>query len=96
MYDVKGRIAEMIDPAGKSTLYEYDGASGGCIPGNEASVACKANNLTKVTYPDGKSQTYWYNEASRIVTIQPLRSWPDRIASKCTAQHFQHAVPLFA
>ncbi|WP_167094389.1 RHS repeat domain-containing protein [Massilia frigida] len=66
MYDVKGRIAEMIDPAGKSTLYEYDGASGGCIPGNEASVSCKANNLTKVTYPDGKSQTYWYNEASRI------------------------------
>ncbi|ATQ79252.1 hypothetical protein CR152_32265 (plasmid) [Massilia violaceinigra] len=65
-YDVKGRIAEMIDPAGKSTLYEYDGASGGCIPGNEASVACKANNLTKVTYPDGKSQTYWYNEASKI------------------------------
>ncbi|MDQ1816481.1 DUF6531 domain-containing protein [Massilia sp. CCM 9210] len=65
-YDVKGRITEMIDPAGKSTLYEYDGASGGCIPGNESTVACKANNLTKVTYPDGKSQTYWYNEASKI------------------------------
>jgi hypothetical protein len=30
------------------------------------------------------------------VTIQPLRSWADRIASKCAAQHFQHAVPLFA
>ncbi|MDQ1835619.1 DUF6531 domain-containing protein, partial [Massilia scottii] len=41
-YDLKGRITEMIDPAGKSTLYEYDGASGGCIPGNEATVACKA------------------------------------------------------
>ncbi|MDQ1920562.1 DUF6531 domain-containing protein [Massilia pseudoviolaceinigra] len=65
-YDVKGRITEMIDPAGKSTLYEYDGASGGCIPGNEKTFACKANNLTKVTYPDGKSQTYWYNEASKI------------------------------
>ncbi|WP_267876258.1 DUF6531 domain-containing protein [Massilia violaceinigra] len=65
-YDVKGRITAMIDPAGESTLYEYDGASGGCIPGNEATYACKANNLTKVTYPDGKSQTYWYNEASKI------------------------------
>ncbi|MDQ1835156.1 DUF6531 domain-containing protein [Massilia scottii] len=65
-YDVKGRITEMLDPAGKSTFYEYDGASGGCIPGNETKYACKANNLTKVTYPDGKSQTYWYNEASKI------------------------------
>ncbi|MDQ1925195.1 hypothetical protein RBA40_33300, partial [Massilia sp. CCM 9206] len=35
-------------------------------PGNESTVACKANNLTKVTYPDGKSQTYWYNEANKI------------------------------
>ncbi|MDQ1925128.1 RHS repeat domain-containing protein, partial [Massilia pseudoviolaceinigra] len=34
--------------------------------GNESTVACKANNLTKVTYPDGKSQTYWYNEANKI------------------------------
>ncbi|MDQ1811683.1 DUF6531 domain-containing protein [Massilia sp. CCM 9210] len=65
-YDVKGRITELIDPAGQSTLYEYDGPSGGCIPGNESTVACKANNLTKVTYPDGKSQTYWYNEANKI------------------------------
>ncbi|MDQ1921304.1 DUF6531 domain-containing protein [Massilia pseudoviolaceinigra] len=65
-YDVKGRITAMIDPAGEPTLYEYDGVSGGCVPGNEATYACKANNLTKVTYPDGKSQTYWYNEASKI------------------------------
>nr|WP_267875878.1 DUF6531 domain-containing protein [Massilia sp. CCM 8734] len=65
-YDNKGRISEMIDPANQSYLYEYDGLSGGCVPGNEKTLACKANNLTKVTYPDGKSQTYFYNEDSKI------------------------------
>ncbi|MCY0916564.1 hypothetical protein OTB17_33555, partial [Massilia sp. H27-R4] len=65
-YDVKGRIIEMNDPAHQSYLYEYDGPSGGCVPGNEKTVACTANNLTKVTYPDGKSQTYFYNEANKI------------------------------
>jgi hypothetical protein len=36
------------------------------------------------------------NELWLTVTIQPLRSWPDRVASKCAAQHFHHAVALFA
>jgi YD repeat-containing protein len=65
-YDVKGRVVEAIDPAAQSYFYEYDGPSGGCVAGNETSYACKANNLTKVIYPDGKSHTYVYNEASRI------------------------------
>lgn len=65
-YDANGRLIEMIDPANQSYLYEYDGPSGGCVPGNENTLACKANNLTKVTYPDGKSQTYFYNEESKI------------------------------
>ncbi|NHZ82205.1 hypothetical protein F2P44_23420 [Massilia sp. CCM 8695] len=65
-YDAGGRVGEMIDPAKQSYLYEYDGPSGGCVPGNEKTVACRANNLTKVIYPDGKSQTYFYNEASKI------------------------------
>ena len=30
------------------------------------------------------------------VTVRPLRSWHDRIARKCAAQHLQHAVALFA
>ncbi|MDQ1812799.1 hypothetical protein RBA41_05725 [Massilia sp. CCM 9210] len=65
-YDAKERIIEMIDPAKQSYLYEYDGPSGGCVPGNEKTRACAMDNLTKVTYPDGKSQTYFYNEASKI------------------------------
>ncbi|MDQ1835568.1 DUF6531 domain-containing protein [Massilia scottii] len=65
-YDAKGRIIEMTDPANQSYIYEYDGPSGGCIPGNEKTMACRANNLTKVTYPDGKNQTYFYNELSKI------------------------------
>ncbi|WP_233292794.1 hypothetical protein [Massilia antarctica] len=65
-YDARARISEMIDPAKQSYLYEYDGPSGGCVPGNEKTRACGASNLTKVTYPDGKSQTYFYDEASKI------------------------------
>lgn len=65
-YDASGRIIEAIDPANRSTLYEYDGLSGGCLPESPNSVFCKSNNLTKVTYPDGKSRTYFYNEPARI------------------------------
>jgi YD repeat-containing protein len=65
-YDLKGRIVQAIDPAGQAYLYEYDGPSGGCVPGNEATLACTASNLTKVTFPDGQHQTYFYNELSRI------------------------------
>jgi YD repeat-containing protein len=65
-YDTKGRVNKMLDPANESYLYEYDGASGGCVPGNQATFACAANNLTKVTYPGGKSHTYFYNEIARI------------------------------
>jgi YD repeat-containing protein len=65
-YDLAGRIAEMVDPANRSTLYEYDGPSGNCLPSDPSSRACNANNLTKVTYPDGKSRTYLYNEKSQV------------------------------
>ncbi len=65
-YDAKGRVIEILDPALQSYLYEYDGPSGGCTVDNATTPACSANNLTKVTYPDGKSQTYIYNEASKI------------------------------
>lgn len=75
-YDAKGRIVEMTDPAGQSYLYEYDGPSGGCLPGNEKTLACKANNLTRVTYPDGKNQTYFYNEVSKINSGRLCHSQP--------------------
>ena len=65
-YDLAGRIAEVLDPANRSTLYEYDGPSGGCLASAPTSPACKANNLTKVTYPDGTSRTYVYNERAQI------------------------------
>ena len=45
-YDAKGRMATMQDPAGQQYLYSYD----------------DFDNLTKVTYPDGKFKTYVYNE----------------------------------
>jgi len=65
-YDPAGRVIEFVDPAGHSYLYEYDGPTGGCIPTNAASAACTANNLTKVTYPDGAVKQYVYNEINNI------------------------------
>ncbi len=68
-YDAKLRISRVIDPAGLPYIYSYDGQSGGCIPGTTTygyGLACNANNLTSVTYPDGKSRTYYYNENARI------------------------------
>lgn len=66
-YDAKYRVSRMIDPAGGSYLYAYDGVTGGCTTGTGTNLyACNANNLTSVTYPDGKIRTYHYNEAARI------------------------------
>lgn len=65
-YDAKGHVVEVIDPNNASHFYEYDGVSGGCTAANAGTVACAADNLTKVTHPDGSSQTYLYNEAARI------------------------------
>lgn len=64
-YDVVGRISKMLDPAGGQYTYEYDGVSAGC-DGFPSNFACAAGNLTKVTYPDGRSRTYVYNEATQI------------------------------
>jgi len=65
-YDTQGRITQAIDPLGLSTTYAYDGASGGCAVADANNRACAASNLTQVTYPDGKSRTYVYNEAAQI------------------------------
>jgi YD repeat-containing protein len=65
-YDAKGRIAKMIDPAGQEYGYGYDGPSAGCAAYSATNRACNADNLTSVTFPDGKQKTYWYNESSRI------------------------------
>lgn len=83
-YDVIGRIVEAIDPDGRSYLYQYDGPSGGCVAGNENKAPCSASNLTKVTYPDGHSQTYFYNEAALVnggASCSPLPSAGNGFAS---------------
>ncbi|WP_188567229.1 RHS repeat protein [Undibacterium terreum] len=65
-YDAKSRIAKFYDPANLVYSYEYDGASGGCTTPDANNRACAANNLTRITYPDGKTKTYHYNEAAQI------------------------------
>jgi|SRR5882724_2549762 len=55
-YDEFGRVSTVTDPAGGQYQFEYDGPSG---PAN-------ANNLTKVTFPDGKTRVYFYDEAAKI------------------------------
>jgi RHS repeat-associated protein len=55
-YDGLGRFQRMLDPAGQAYLFEYDGASG----------PAKANNLTKITFPDNTTRIYHYNESAQI------------------------------
>ena len=55
-YDASRRIATMSDPAGGSYTFQYDGPSG----------PVGANNLTQVTFPDGKTRVYFYDEAAQI------------------------------
>ncbi len=47
-YDSSKRIVEVIDSSNQSYLYKYD----------------RNNNLTSVTYPDGKTKTYLYGESA--------------------------------
>lgn len=65
-YDQLGRLAEMIDPEGQSTIYEYDGESAGCSATTPQSLACSGSVLTKVTYPGGMYRQYIYNEVEKI------------------------------
>lgn len=60
------RITKIFDPSGQQYMYGYDGPSGGCLIPGDSSLACSANNLTSVTYPDGHSRVYHYNEAAQI------------------------------
>ncbi|MFZ6756432.1 hypothetical protein ACO0K9_04370 [Undibacterium sp. Ji50W] len=65
-YDTVGRIVKLIAPDKAVTAYQYDGASAGCVTYDVANLACSANNLTGVTYPDGKQRIYHYNESAWI------------------------------
>ncbi|WP_165795065.1 RHS repeat domain-containing protein [Solimicrobium silvestre] len=66
-HDSLGRITETIDPNNQLTQYAYDGPSAGCTAANTvSSLACSANNLTAIIYPDGKTKTLYYNEAAQI------------------------------
>jgi YD repeat-containing protein len=65
-YDAKDRVSTIISPNGERYAYAYDGASGGCAVYSTGNQACSAGNLTSVTYPDGKSRLYHYNEKSLI------------------------------
>ncbi|MEX2198616.1 MAG: DUF6531 domain-containing protein [Burkholderiales bacterium] len=51
-YDLLGRLAGMLDPAGQAYAY----------------TSTTQNHFASVTYPDGKTRTYLYNEAG-LITI---------------------------
>ena len=55
-YDVNRHLATMTDPAGGVYRFEYDGPSG----------VANGNNLTRITFPDGKTRMYFYAEAAQI------------------------------
>ncbi|HEX6530118.1 MAG TPA: DUF6531 domain-containing protein [Burkholderiales bacterium] len=55
-YDAKRRVVTMADPGAGTYAFEYDGASG----------PAGANNLTKITFPDGRTRVYFYGESAHI------------------------------
>jgi YD repeat-containing protein len=55
-YDVMRRVVTMTDPAGGLYRFNYDSSTGPMGTGN----------LTKVTFPDGHTRTYFYGEAAQI------------------------------
>jgi RHS repeat-associated protein len=55
-YDAQNRVVTMTDPGGGVYAFQYDGPSG----------PAGANNLTKITFPDGKFRVYFYNEPAHI------------------------------
>lgn len=75
------RITKVIDPAGNSYTYAYDGPSGGCDQPGGTSPACNANNLTSVTYPDGHIRIYHYNEITQINSGNPCQNLSSNAAA---------------
>lgn len=65
-YNALGLVNKVIDPAGQIYSYAYDGPSAGCTAAGTSDPRCTALNLTQVTYPDGTTRIYHYNEASKI------------------------------
>jgi len=59
-YDASSRMVTMMDPVGGIYNYTYNEASSIVLPGIQP-----ADNLTSVTYPDGKKRIYWYNEQDK-------------------------------
>jgi YD repeat-containing protein len=56
-YDFRYRVVGMTDPAGGQYVFAYDEASSVVLSGHAVS-----NNLTSVTFPDGRKRVYFYNE----------------------------------
>jgi YD repeat-containing protein len=65
-YDSKQRVTKAIDAAGQAYLYEYDGVTGGCPSDTKYPEACRAGNLTAVTFPGSQTKKYHYNERNLI------------------------------
>lgn len=55
-WDAANRVKAMTNPGGGVYSFQYDGPTG---PAN-------ANNLTSITFPDGKTRVYFYAEAAKI------------------------------
>jgi len=62
-FDGYGRMTTIVDPAGQETLLDYGGATALTADGQ-----FRTNALTSVTYPDGSTKAYHYNEAAHTTS----------------------------
>ena len=66
-YNASGRVAEVTDPAGEKIRYQYGELSADCSI--DSGAHCQA--LTSVTYQDGKTRRYHYNEPGYVAQQNP-------------------------
>lgn len=82
--DVNGHIVKLTDPAGQDLFFEYDGPTGGCPTPSTTNPACSAGNLTKITYQDGKTKRFHYNESANINGGVACASLPNGLVNHLT------------
>ncbi|MGH9896562.1 MAG: hypothetical protein ACREA0_32100, partial [bacterium] len=83
-YDVSGRIVTITDPAEQDLLFDYDGPTGGCPTPGATDPACSAGNLTRITYQDGKTKLFHYNEPANINAGTACASLPNGLLNHLT------------
>jgi YD repeat-containing protein len=65
-YNAAGLVSRLTLPDGQSVFYAYDEPSGHCAAVNGTGTNSACQRLTSVTYADGKTRRYHFNETTHL------------------------------